>query len=221
MRYLVRCASLNQLQTTQPTTSKPNHLQRKHPPPPKKSCRPLLVATYNPEEGPLRDHLLDRIAVVLEADAPGGFSMVFRFGGGVCGVGGRSELSGVGEEERERGTSQGTHDSNTSHAHKKNTKTQRAATWQERVEAIDAAVRFQDHADEVLAETAEETSGLAAAVVAARAFLRDVVITPEQVGLRSGCCAATNAQQTQLTVFMMLGAAETHAQPSRNAQLLA
>lgn len=69
------------------------------------SCRPLLIATYNPEEGPMREHLLDRIAMTLSADVMW-------------------------------------------------------STFQERVNAVEAAGRFQDKPMDVLAEVEDTTDSL-------------------------------------------------------------
>ncbi|KAF6263326.1 magnesium chelatase subunit D chloroplast precursor [Scenedesmus sp. NREL 46B-D3] len=88
-------------------------------------CRPLLIATYNPEEGPLREHLLDRIAICLSADVPG--------------------------------------------------------SSDERVAAIDAAVRFQDSPEKVFEETRELTEGLNSSVILAREYLKEVNISSDQV----------------------------------------
>ncbi len=66
--------------------------------------RPLLIATYNPDEGALREHLLDRIAIGLSSDVPQSFD--------------------------------------------------------DRVKAIDVAVRFQDAGQSVLDEAGELTDAL-------------------------------------------------------------
>ena len=88
-------------------------------------CRPLLLSTWNPEEGALREHLLDRIAITLSADVP--------------------------------------------------------YTFQTRVQAVEAATRFQDKPMEVITDSEETTDALRANIIFAREYLPDIKMGEKQV----------------------------------------
>lgn len=88
-------------------------------------CKPLLIATFNPEEGNLREHLLDRIAVTLSAD--------------------------------------------------------QMLTFQDRVEAVNQAMGFQNSAEKSVKSVEEATEGIKTSIILAREWLEDCVITKEQV----------------------------------------
>lgn len=140
-------------------------------------CVPLLIATYNPDEGAVREHLLDRIAISLRSGPCAGISY------------GKKQYSCCHEEccFRVRASQQSfptLHGSNTGIAlvfSPAACSADVAQSFEDRVAAVEIATKFQNEAGEVVEEAREATEAAKTQVILAREWLRDVSISKEQM----------------------------------------
>ena len=89
-------------------------------------CRPLVIATYNPEEGEVRPHLLDRLAINLSVDAV-------------------------------------------------------RLSMEQRIQAVDSATQFSDSPSDFVSKLSDETDQIATSIVLAREYIKEVVLTNDQL----------------------------------------
>lgn len=89
-------------------------------------CKPLVIATWNPEEGEVRPHLMDRMAICLNVDAV-------------------------------------------------------PLSQEQRIQAVDSAASFADDPLAFIKNVDEDTDQMATSIVLAREYLKEVVVTNQQL----------------------------------------